>query len=631
MWHDNETEIDLINVEHLKWAVSQTIQNPEMLPVTIGVFGDWGSGKTSLLRLVQNELQGKDDRLCLWFNGWLFEGYEDAKAALLGTIIEEIQKKRTLSEKAQKLVKRLLRRIDWFSVMGLVGHGAVSFALGLPGLEHIAAAPIIQSAAQALPNILRPDEKTNNEQPSSSTIRSEIRQFREDFAELLGETKVKTLVVFIDDLDRCLPETIVSTLEALRLFLSVPNTAFIIAADENLVELAVQTRYGKESSGIRNIARDYLEKLVQVPVRIPSLSHLDVITYVNLLFVQLHFGKRVTDVTKKLSEDAKVDPFGNTGFDFPWLKENFKDVPNALEDDFALAMQVGNLLAEHLRGNPRQIKRFLNTLMLRLGMSEQRGAQLERRVLAKLMILEYASRTKFKKLADLQASQHGKPRELESLELRAAQPTKAEQKTSEPQKAKVKDERSPELDAELEEWLNDEWLMSWLTAEPGLSGIDLRPYFYISRETIGLTGLGRLRMLSKSRTVFELLTSGSEVKVKQALSQFRVLPIQEATEIAEVLCQRARESERHGGSVSLAAVLISIAEVRPEFSRHAITTLRGLPDATLSAGIPLLLAGLKKSATDLSGEIDQVLTSWSKSAANKSLAGAARSALEKKF
>ena len=628
MWNDNETEIDLINVAHLKWAISKTLQNPEMLPVTMGVFGDWGSGKTSLLRLVHNELQDKDNHLCLWFNSWLFEGYEDAKAALLGTIIEEIHRNRTLTEKAKKLVNRLLRRIDWFSVMGLVGRGAVSFTLGVPELESIAASTTIQVAASGIPKILKADkEKNGDEPPSPSAIRNEIRQFREDFAELLGETKISTLVVFIDDLDRCLPETTVSTLEALRLFLSVPNSAFVIAADERLVELAVQTRYGRDSSGIRNVARDYLEKLVQVPVRIPPLSHIDVITYVNLLFVQLHIGERVTEVTDKLLANAKANSSGNIGFDFRWLKDNFKDIPDALEDDFALAMQIGNLLAEQLRGNPRQIKRFLNTLVLRLGMSEQRGAQLKRRILAKLMILEYAARAKFEKLAELQAAQSGKPHELESL--LSQLPTK-EQKTSKAQKTKVKEEKPPELDAEFQDWLGDEWFRRWIADDPVLTGVDLRPYFYISRETFGSSGMGQLRMSSVARKVLNLLVSGSEIKVKQALPLFKTLPTQETNEMIDMLCQRARESEHHSGLASIAAVLVNIVNVRPEYSRQILATLSGLPDSTLSAGIPLLVAGLKKSVPDRSSEIDELLRNWSKSTANKSLASAAASAIGKK-
>ena len=74
-------------------------------------------------------------------------------------------------------------------------------------------------------------------------IRRSIRDFRRDFGDLLADSKIETLVVFIDDLDRCLPDTIIDTLEAIKLFLFVPGTAFVIGADERLVQYAVRQRF----------------------------------------------------------------------------------------------------------------------------------------------------------------------------------------------------------------------------------------------------------------------------------------------------------------------------------------------------------------------------------------------------
>jgi predicted KAP-like P-loop ATPase len=71
---------------------------------------------------------------------------------------------------------------------------------------------------------------------ASQNLRRGIREFRKDFEKLLKETKLKTLVVIIDDLDRCMPDTIIETLEAIKLFLFVPHTAFILGADERLVK-----------------------------------------------------------------------------------------------------------------------------------------------------------------------------------------------------------------------------------------------------------------------------------------------------------------------------------------------------------------------------------------------------------
>ena len=106
MWKDCETNIDLLDFDYLINITEQIILNTSLSPSTIGIYGDWGSGKSSLMDMVKCSLEAKKDSkiLCIKFNGWLFEGYEDAKTALLGTILDEVQKKRTLSAKAKKKI-----------------------------------------------------------------------------------------------------------------------------------------------------------------------------------------------------------------------------------------------------------------------------------------------------------------------------------------------------------------------------------------------------------------------------------------------------------------------------------------------------------------------------------------------
>ena len=100
---------------------------------------------------------------------------------------------------------------------------------------------------------------------------------------MLAKTGISVLVVLIDDLDRCLPERLIETLEAIKLFVSVPRTAFVIGADPRIVRHAISTRYVKrqlehsgEPSEMRReeegLVQDYLEKLIQVPYQLPRLS-----------------------------------------------------------------------------------------------------------------------------------------------------------------------------------------------------------------------------------------------------------------------------------------------------------------------------------------------------------------------
>jgi predicted KAP-like P-loop ATPase len=83
VWSDNEARIDLLNVQHLVAAVTGIVRNQSLLPATIGVFGGWGSGKSSLISMVREQLEGDEGVVCVSFNGGFFEGYEDAKASFL--------------------------------------------------------------------------------------------------------------------------------------------------------------------------------------------------------------------------------------------------------------------------------------------------------------------------------------------------------------------------------------------------------------------------------------------------------------------------------------------------------------------------------------------------------------------
>jgi predicted KAP-like P-loop ATPase len=81
VWQDNETEIDLLGFDVHANLIRSVITDPSVLPVTVGVFGDWGGGKSSIMKMLQKELSDEKaypDVVCLYFNGWTFEGYEDA-------------------------------------------------------------------------------------------------------------------------------------------------------------------------------------------------------------------------------------------------------------------------------------------------------------------------------------------------------------------------------------------------------------------------------------------------------------------------------------------------------------------------------------------------------------------------
>ena len=102
-----------------------------------------------------------------------------------------------------------------------------------------------------------------------------------------------TLVLFIDNLDRCLPDVAIGTLEAIRLFLFMPRTAFVIAADEDMIRHSVAKHFKDPNA---SHVRDYLDKVIQVPLRVPQVGADDLRAYMYSLFVSLIAPDKLVDV-----------------------------------------------------------------------------------------------------------------------------------------------------------------------------------------------------------------------------------------------------------------------------------------------------------------------------------------------
>ncbi|EOC7931046.1 P-loop NTPase fold protein, partial [Vibrio cholerae] len=132
MWSDKESNIDFLNFNETAESIKDLITEKSLMPISVGVFGDWGAGKSTILELTKSALASdKDDYIQVSFDAWMFQGYDDAKAALLETIAETLVKQAKTDQSLSEKAKDFAGRVNKIRLMGLL-MDAGSLAAGVP-------------------------------------------------------------------------------------------------------------------------------------------------------------------------------------------------------------------------------------------------------------------------------------------------------------------------------------------------------------------------------------------------------------------------------------------------------------------------------------------------------------------
>lgn len=289
LWKDSETKVDFLNFKYLSDQVVEIALDKNLSPATIGIYGDWGSGKSSLMEMVKEELENnitQEKILIVDFNGWTFEGYEDAKTALCGSILDELANLKGITAEVKDRILALIKKVDVNKIVSKGIKYGIDFALtgGIGTLSELTLAGLVSAVKSKVTGASEEEVKLILDAlKNEESKRASVKNFSKEFKILLDDSKVDHVVVFIDELDRCLPDTILDIFEAIRLFLYVPGTTFIIGADQRMVQYAVKTRYKDIPGNEMDISKEYMEKLIQYPVKIPQLNEKEVKQYISCL------------------------------------------------------------------------------------------------------------------------------------------------------------------------------------------------------------------------------------------------------------------------------------------------------------------------------------------------------------
>jgi formylglycine-generating enzyme required for sulfatase activity len=315
-------------------------------PLTIGISGAWGSGKTTLLRRLQRQLDqtvvlldptkpalldfvNEDEvpqkrfRACrtVWFNAWKYADEEQLLVALVRVIVQEMFKDDFVSKSAAVLLEPFTPRRDvintvlgWFSIkVGDVGVGVnTGDPKPTPFAEKTAMLDLFDEAFDKL---------------MAAWVHRKLNVDKIDPAK-------GVLVIFIDDLDRCLPEKTVQVLEAAKLFLDKPGCVFVLGAHTEVVQQAVASHY-KDSGVVGESAREYLEKIIQLRFDLPPIVTDTMKGYLTAEKVEAELQKHwQVLVTGAELNPRKVKTFVND-LNLQWaILQNTGQAEGVVRDDF---------------------------------------------------------------------------------------------------------------------------------------------------------------------------------------------------------------------------------------------------------------------------------------------------------
>jgi predicted KAP-like P-loop ATPase len=595
MWNDIETSKDYLHFSVVSRAVADIIVESGKSPISIGVSGSWGSGKSSMVKMIGQDLKKRDESgnsyIFLEFNAWLYQGYDDARSALLQSVSQKLssemeRRKIPNDDSAWDKLKRFSKRINWFQVSKL----AIPLFAGLiPGVNAVGAIGGLISAisnsienpkdvtanSDAVDNAyekLAPEVKNLLKTEATKPATEQIEELRTEFKELLEKLNVK-LVVLVDDLDRCLPETAVLTLEAMRLLLFVDRTAFIIAADEQMIRNGVRAHFGDVELS-EGLVTSYFDKLIQVPITVPRLGVAEIKVYIVLLYIEAEIRRKNLDSKILTDAQEKLNELLARAWQASVTKETIEEAlkgigMDGLSEYISIADQIAGILAtaDNIKGNPRLIKRFMNALEIRKKIAKFNGITVDPGILIKMLLFERcASVGAFDYLTQkVLQDENGKPGFIKELEDSVT--------------------TGNEYKAPDTNWESD-FIKKWLLLPPSLAGMDLRPLIYLSKDR-PMPYATYDELSPEGKKILEALKAVKNGPTNQDLVK-KIKGIGE-TESTLLLNQIARIGRGNQWNVDTVCAATHITEAYPSIGDKLALALSEIPSKSVKPAMVVLI------------------------------------------
>jgi hypothetical protein len=455
----------------------------------------------------------------LWFNAWRYEGREEAQSALIHAVLAKLAEDRQLWQDAKETFERLAKGASVLKVGKFIAKSTMTLTPDISGLIDCF-------------------------KEESEKIAETMEGFDNDFEALLKKANVSRIVVFIDDLDRCSSAKVIETFETIKLFLNTPACTFVIGADAAKIEQAVGEAY-KVTDPKRQ--KDYLEKIVQIPFTIPEQDLKDIACYVGMLVVSRHVSDeswtRLIEARPTFYEAQSIE----VAF-YKWPDDNLALFPAGAEEvlnELKGVMPHAASLGRGLRGNPRQIKRFLNILSLRQLLAAENKLVTDPALLVKLAVLEYVWPEFFKAVVETVDPVTGR----------------SDLVTEIVKLAEEDGERATESKM-VGDALAQPGLVNYLLLQPVITdAVDLNPYLFLAQTALGRERpAGLLPIDEQAKSLASGIQSDDRIRSKMAAKRAAALEPAGAAAVTRLLVADFAAAKAAGPRVGILSGLLEICE-----------------------------------------------------------------------
>ena len=257
-------------------------------PITIALQGDWGSGKTSLMNLINSDLKSTETAsspfITIWFNTWQYSQFELAGSLPLSMMQNLTSKLEEWTDRGNQNRERFEKLKTQFK---RVGKATVLAGASFIGLHDTTKAGMDAYQDQTL--------STSDLADTLSEIKDGLKKVVEEATNGSKRSEPKKVVVFIDDLDRIEPIRAVELLEALKIFLDIDRCVYVLACDYGVVTTGLREKFSwtKDSP----TGKDFFDKIIQVPFKMPVKKY-DPELYLNKLLDNTNLQFEQEDISR---------------------------------------------------------------------------------------------------------------------------------------------------------------------------------------------------------------------------------------------------------------------------------------------------------------------------------------------